>query len=281
MSQPVKEPASIFDMVTFGYKKAFKTLWPVTRICLPLLVVYAAGSGLIEAIASGLLPDKLRVDLHNLFSSALLVLNWSIACYARDAYWREAEPNPMTYLKPNRTLLGVAGIGLITAFYGIGAGLAGMLGLLLLVVPGIVIFSYFYIWSGLFYTVYLLEPENGVWAARHRVAALLRGYFKRTAGFGLLAGLVWLLAMTPVIFMSVGLELLKELPPSFFHATLFYGLYGLLDGAMEWFILAFGFTGYSFILNRYYDDLQVRREQAFNSVVNLETVRQADRQANG
>lgn len=257
MSRTPQEPASIFDIVTFGYKQAIKNFGTVFRFCWPILLIYGLSSTLLAWLTHDILPPRQQNSLHNGLSGLLIYLKYAIIRYTCDTYWREPHSNLMAYLKPERVIKGLAGIAFITFLYAIGAGLAGLVGLLLLVVPGIAIFSYFYVWSGLFYTAYLINTENGIFAARGQISTLLKGNFKRTAGLGFLIGLVYCLTQIPVFCLIGGLAVLQEQP----HASLFYGLYASLSTLVEGFVMMFSFTGYCFILNRYYEDLKVRREQ--------------------
>lgn len=279
MEPSAESPVSILEIVTYGFKKAVKVFWPVSWLCLPALLLIAVGAGCIEALPIEDSTFRVKDALFKPLSLVVVYMNYAIARYTRDVFWEhELKENLWAYLVPDKTLLGICGIGLLTTFYGMGAGLLGMLGLLLLVVPGVAILSYYYVWSGMFYTLYLLKPEEGVWAARHAVARLFKGNFWRTAGLGLLVSLVSLLPMLPMVFLSGGLEILREMPPSFLPPFAFALLYGSLHATVYWISLAICFTGLSFVLNRYYQALQSRFDQSINSVVQFNAFQQNSEQ---
>lgn len=273
--QPATEaPVSILDIVTYGFKKAVQAFWPVSWLCLPALVCLALGGAVIESVPIDDSVIRVKDALYKPLSLIVLYMNYAIARYARDVFWSEPKENLWTYMIPDRTLWGVCGIGVLTVFYGMGAGLLGMLGLLLLVIPGIAIFSYYYVWSGMFYTVYLRKPEAGVWSARHETARLFKGNFWRTAGLGLVVSLVSVLPMLPMVFLSGGMEILREMPPSFMPTYAFSILYGILYAAIYWVSLGICFSGFSFVLNRYYQELQSRLEQSLSGVVQMSAFQQ-------
>jgi hypothetical protein len=278
MNDPEKNtPSSIMDIVSCGYKMAFRTLLPISILCLPYLVLFLAGSIWIELAISNSQDSNTKEQLYNLLRLPLCYWNYVIARYVCDVLQDKVRKNLASYLCPGSTFLGVIGIGIITIVYGIGYGIAALLGLLLLVIPGLAVISYYHMMCGMLYIDYLLNPQDGIWAVRKRVAFMLKGQFLRTAALGGIACLVMIVALLPLFIIDMVKVFIEEQAVSVMHSAPFLAAYGCFMTLTEWFTLAFGFAGYCYILNYYWHDLRIREEQANSRVIDLDQVRTQSR----
>lgn len=259
---------SIMDIVTFGYKKAMKVLSPVSLLCLPAVICLALGTACIESLTITDHSSLFRSISYQVLAILPMYISYAIARYVKDEFWSDAQPNPLIYLLPDKTLIGILGVGFLTVFYGIGAWFFGSIGLLFLLLPGIIIFSYFYMWSGMFYTVYLLKPQEGIWGARRSLIRLFKGHFWRTVGMGFMTCMVCMLLIVPTFLGSCILAFLKEQPPSFMQNYHFVLAYTVFMAVVQW-ASYINFTGYCFILNRYYQALQARLDESVKTVVSF------------
>jgi hypothetical protein len=204
------------------------------------------------------------------FLSSLLYSysHYAVACYIRDVYWGETNDSIFSYLIPRKTFLGALGIGILTTCAFIPIGIVGLIGLLLFVVPGVVVFSYSGIATGLMYTAYLGHPEEGVMSTIPECLGLLRGNLWRTVALGTISWLVYLLMSSPMGVFNFLINFMASQSPSFADSLLFPISYAGIFVVISWFAVAFGFSGTLHILNRYYFDLK-SRQQPLASVTRL------------
>lgn len=262
-------PTSILDIITYGYKKVFRMMGPLSKLTLPVMLGTGVLSGIYHAQAIGikLHPSTQGIVLLAisgiLYFVAILLqvyLYYCTARYVRDIYWEDVPAPLLTYLRPNKTLLGCIGIGFLTMLAMIPAGIVGVLGLFLLVVPGVVIFSYSLIVSKFVYLVYLGRPNQGVAGAISEAIQLVKGNFWRTVGLGVVTYLIYFMVAMPFgIFQGI-LAFLTKTTPTFTQSLLFPILYGLSTTGINWCALAIGYAGLVSILYRYYFDLKVRSQ---------------------
>lgn len=268
MSRNAMEPLSALDVVTYGYKGVLARIGPLSMLCLPVLLLY----GLSEAFGfwfqfgnqdtgATLVTGALYL-ISAIFSTlGIVYLNYSIGLYIRDLFFEEStNPNLFSYLVPRMSLIGVIGIGLMTGAIGIGVAILGVLGLLLFVVPGVMVFSFYYVWSSLIYVAFLAKPEQGVFNAISEVGALLKGNFLRAVGVGLMACVIYVMLYSPFLVVEVAVEFFREQPPSFFSEPWALVVYTLLMAGSGWVSLVIGSGGLIFILNRFYVDLHARHD---------------------
>jgi len=284
---PAHAPASILDIITFGYKSAFKTLWPVSKLTLPWLLLYTlcqSYSAMQLAIIQTRVPQEIMAHmgwiaiLALLFMPVFLYLHYGVARYVRDYFWTEPEGNSFRYLLPQKTVLGVLGIVLLTIVASVPITIAGLIGLLFLIIPGLIIFTYFYSASSLAYVNYLYQPEQGVLESIFKPLRLLKGHFWRTVGLGFLSFLVLMIISGPLSVFQQVLSAMGKFNPSFMYSWLFYALYTVNMLVMVWFNLCIGYVGTLFITNRYLADLQARASEEIPLTLNVAGFPVAERQ---
>jgi hypothetical protein len=269
-----RTPSSILDIITSGYKSAFKTLWPVTRLTLPGLFLYGISGGLYHAKSLQMQGSKggfedlmsfiLIAVLFMLSSFLYSYMHYCVARFISDVYWRDAQQNESTplfsYLLPKKNIWGTLGITLLTMVAFVPIGIIGIIGLLFLVVPGVAIFSYSIISSSLIYVAYLGQSEQGVFETCSQCFQLLRGNFWRTVGLGVTSWLIYLIMSSPVMVFNFALSFMAQMSPSFANSMLFPILYAIVYTIICAFAMAVGYAGTLHILNRYYFDLRSRQE---------------------
>jgi hypothetical protein len=189
-------------------------------------------------------------------------LSYPIARYVRDAYWNETAENLYSYLIPRRSLLGCWGIGLLWAMMAMPVGLVGIIGLLLLIVPGVAVFSYYYSMYSLLIAGYLSDPDRGVFGTISDIFALLKGNFWRTVALGVMTWLIYACMSGALIGLQAGLEMLQEFSPSLTRNLWFPLAYGTLTGVICWFSMAVGHGTVLFVMYRYLFDLRARAQVA-------------------
>lgn len=265
---PAHTPASILDIITFGYKSAFKTLWPISKMALPCLLIYTASQiypalqlvSLQQTRASQEILGHLGwiAILALVFLPVFLYLHYCVARYVRDCFWAEPEANSFRYLLPQKSVWGILCIVLLTIVAFFPVGLIGVIGLVFLVVPGLIVFSYFYSVSSLAYVNYLIQPEQGVMEGIFKPIRLLKGHFWRTIGLGAISFVVLMVISSPMSFFQQILGSMGKFNPSFANSWSFYALYTVNMLVMMWFNLCIGYVGTLFIMNRYFADLEAR-----------------------
>jgi hypothetical protein len=265
------QQASVIDIVTFGYKAGLKSIGPITRLILPIILLYAVSTTSVYTISNemkaGVQPGVTHWVL--LVGMGLLsVVSWigyvylsyPITRYVRDVYWNEIDENLYSYLIPRRSLLGCWGIGLLWGLMLLPVSLLGMVGLLLLIVPGVAVFSYYYSMYSLLIAGYMSDPDRGAFSAISEVFGLLKGNFWRTVALGVMTWLIYISMSGMMIGLQMGLELLQEFSPSLTR-NLWYPLaYGTLTGVICWFSMAVGHGTVLFVMYRYLFDLRTRAQ---------------------
>jgi hypothetical protein len=241
-------PTSVLDIVSLGYKQALRSLWPISRLYSPMLALVIVG--LIGMIYLRLPKEFLYIWL---IAYVLFILygNYVIARYVRDALQSELRKNIFSYWLPDHTLPGTIGIGLMVALFGVAYGVVGMLGLLLLVFPGLAVFIYYHHWVGLCFVDYLRNPGNSISETRQRVGLLLKGQFWRTIALGVIVTLIYLMFDT---FLSVSGALIRAIAKGFqsgsmLNSPLYLTVTAFTSCLKLWFSLTFGFSAYCFIIN--------------------------------
>ncbi len=275
---PAHAPASILDIITFGYKSAFKTLWPISKLTLPFLAfsTLCQSYGVVQLASmqtrklEEMFPHLVWLGVMGLiFLPVYFYLYYGVARYVRDYFWAEAEGNSFRYLLPQKTLLGALGIALLTIVASVPISIAGLIGLLFLIIPGLVIFTYFYSASSLAYVNYLYQPEQGVLESIFKPFRLLKGHFWRTVALGFLSFVVLMIISGPLSVFRNLLGAMGQFNPSFLHSWLFYGLSTASILVTVWFNLCIGYVGTLFITNRYLADLQARASEEIPLTLNV------------
>lgn len=267
MYQEELKPASAVDIVTYGYKAVLKQLKPLTLLALPMLLA----SGMAQAGAFWLqvagdqsslayIGVALAVVVLGVGGAiGMLYLTYVLSRYVRDLFFADTvEANLYAYYWPKMSLFGVIGIAFIVAALGLLAAIAGVIGLILLVVPGLMVFSLYYVWSSLVYVAYLAKPQQGIFDSMSEIGALMKGNLLRAAGLGILANVIFFLLYAPFLSLEVATEFFKTQPPSFLGEAWVTPVYGLLMTASGWVNVVIGTGGMLFVLNRFYIDLHIR-----------------------
>ncbi len=267
MYQEELKPAPAIDIVTYGYKAVLKQLKPLTLLALPMLLMAAmAQTGAFWLQFTGDQSSLAYIGVAILVVAlgiggafGMLYLTYVLSRFVRDLFFAEsAERNLYAYYIPKMSLFGIVGIAFIVGALGILAAIAGVIGLLLLVVPGIMVFSLYYVWSSLVYVAYLAKPQQGIFDSMSEIGALLKGNLLRAAGLGILANLIFFLLYAPFLSLDILTEFFRTQPPSFISAPWVPPVYGLMMVLSSWVNMVVGTGGLLFVMNRFYIDLHVR-----------------------
>lgn len=269
MPQPsqsaTQTPASILDIISYGYKCAIKSLGPLSKLTWPFIILLGIGNGLLISIISpeGRFQRQAMLGALGVLPFIAVVswyLHYCVARYVRDVFWEAPASNLFSYLLPHRSLLGAIALVLLITVALIPYSIVGIIGIVLLVVPGIVAYTYFYMGSSLMLVAYLKSPPEGVFKAITGTLGLLKRNFWRTIALGLLNFIIICILTSPMSFFSGTLDLVSKMNPSFTHSLPGYILRVSLYSVTVWFSLCIGYVGLVFILNRYLADLQARAQ---------------------
>lgn len=286
-TNPTLPPASIMDIVSFGYKNAFRCVGPVTKLIWPVVLLHGLllsfyHPAIVEFAEHGSFDSEKFLQL--LGTGACLVINglllgylqYVIVRFVRDLYWSTPKPSLWSYLKPEASLGGYVlfslGLGVLTALAVSASGLLIFLGIVTII--GWIVTFPLTIAVWLFYCWYAIPRYQMVLAiyfghqdksfsenlgfAFTECANVLRGSFWRTFGLGLLVSVVYLALSLSFIFCN-GLEgFLEKQNPSFLHSIWFTVSYGLTTSLATWFALIMH-GGAFFVMYRYYYDIKIRR----------------------
>lgn len=282
MSQPtpseIHTPASILDIISYGYKRAIKIIGPVSRFSLPFILILGVGNGIFASAlyAQGRVqPQVLLGSLGILPVFAVLswYLHYCVARYVRDVFWAEPESNLFSYLLPKRSLLGAVGVMLLSVGMIIPFAIAIVIavffkwaGILVATLPTVIFFTFVYMAISLMWVAYLKESGNGLFSAISHSMSLLKGHFWRTVGLGILNFVILCILLSPINFFNGMIDALSKASSSGLYTMLsaytmlFYIIKVVLSAVTVWFSLCIGYVGALLMLNRYYTDLQARAE---------------------
>ena len=279
----IHTPASILDIISYGYKRAVKIIGPVSRFSLPFILILGVGNGIFASAlyAQGRVqPQVLLGSLGILPVFAVLswYLHYCVAHYVRDVFWAEPESNLFSYLLPKRSLLGAVGVMLLSVGMIIPFAIAIVIavffkwaGILVATLPTVIFFTFVYMAFSLIWVAYLKEYSNGLFSAISKSISLLKGNFWRTVGLGVLNFVILCILLSPMNFLNGIIDALSKASSSGVYGfglynmlsaytMLFYIIKVVLSAVTVWFSLCIGYVGALFMLNRYYADLQARAE---------------------
>jgi hypothetical protein len=187
--------------------------------------------------------------------------------YIHDVSLGQVEQKLSSYFVPNRSFLGVARIVVIGLFMGAYFGIATLIGLLFLILPGLIILFFGLTWFAMIFVAYLAEPEIGVMGAIKQNWRFTQGNFWRTVALGFFIGIAQCVIEAVVILAIIAV---------FVFAAFFVGQQDILayaiipsvaGAAFIWSVVTFGIGGTLFILNRYYLDLRARQQHMIPLVI--------------
>lgn len=274
MTTPIYEPASVLDIVSFGYRKLFRTLGPLTKLSLPVALL----SGVLMGSAYPILlkmqhyamaaPQSfddmatlLGVGVAVLFGVMLMFYFFYVLLrYARDLYLDEVQKNIYAYLKPEQKFVGMIGIAFLLAIATIPIGLILFLGFLFLVVPGLIVVLAL-IFAGvrlvLVWNIYMIKASD-IFDAFVRSWQLTRGNFWRTLGLVFLVAIIQNIIGLPFSVLSSANDAIASLNPSFTNTVLFQLICTIIFSIGYWAQYVIGLGGSIFVYYRYYFDLEAR-----------------------
>ncbi len=271
MTNPQYGSASVVDIVSFGYKKMFENLWPLTRMCLPILILNGVTWGMIQQEMVGFQDRKDNLSLNDLlqmglsfvvlfFVSILLYyLMYAIVRYCRDLYRDELEEPWYQYLFPKKSLLGVLGLGFLQVAASIPAIVIIVIGFLFLIVPGVAMLMLFGYGCYLVYLVYIDKPERGVFDSIRYTVELVKPNWLRTIGLACVVTLINMIISIPFSVVSSIISAVAQLMPSLQQSFLYFLTNAVLYTAMYWVQMVIGVGGVAFVLYRYLFDMEYRQ----------------------
>ncbi len=289
MPNPQYQPASVLDIVSFGYRQVFKILWPLTKLALPFLILCSVTMGALmpsymhfsmgmqsHAFQSGFQENFVTSLFYGFLFFIIGVLQYYLfyvfLCFIQDLYLDTVKPNLFSYWLPQKNLLGLLGISFLFLAASIPASVILLIGFILLVLPGLAVLAgilFFMIRLAFTWIAYMLEPETGILDAFQKSWALTQHNFWRSVGL-----LCLILVIQGIIFAPFGLISIIITGLSFslmgqghFVFSIVYTLYFAIR---FWAQYVIGIGGLIFISYRYVFDLEARKN-ATVSIVPPET----------
>ena len=292
MPIPSFAPAAVIDIVSFGYKKLFNSFWDLIKLSAIPFLLYAIPSGfaLISPIKlqDGAIPDlslliPLLVTYGVMFLGSLLMMysGYVNLRYIRDANFSEVRSNIFSYYIPDKTLLGLMGLGtcylmayavamiplsiLAVATFAIGIAfppliVLGIIGIAIIAIP---LFLYILTFFSLASVIYMSFPKLGVVFAIGETQRLVQNNILRTVGLGFSVGLVYTLAVLPFSMLGGVSGFLSAAGTSFLNAStipLILPLYILMILVTAGAGHIIGMGGTQSVSFRYYFDLLSRHD---------------------
>jgi hypothetical protein len=146
----------------------------------------------------------------------------------------------------------------------------GGIGLLLLVAPGVMWFSYVFTAYNLISAIVVDKPDLGVFGSIKEGFRLLKNNMLRTIGLGLSSLVISIIITLPLSLINgmIGVYLRKA-PASASSIGLFVLSAGI-HSALSWFSLTVGLCGTVLIMYRYIQDLKARHGEIDESNYNHE-----------
>jgi hypothetical protein len=264
---------SIINILLYGFRNVWRSLLPLTILASPLLVFYILyGTVMLWHFPPGNTAKSPLFDiLQNGYSLVIMVgffyLGYVFLRYIHDVSLGQVEQKLSSYFVPNRSFLGVARIVVIGLFMGAYFGIATLIGLLFLILPGLIILFFGLTWFAMIFVAYLAEPEIGVMGAIKQNWRFTQGNFWRTVALGFFIGIAQCVIEAVVILAIIAV---------FVFAAFFVGQQDILayaiipsvaGAAFIWSVVTFGIGGTLFILNRYYLDLRARQQHMIPLVI--------------
>lgn len=279
------KPASLFEILTFGYKAAWRIRGPLAWLTLPLALL----CGFLEACYQE--PQDFWKGMGVLVLTATCTLYgfYIVARYTRDALMSESAP-VFSYWLPRINCWGSAWIGLLHSFTLVviivgdtltigrihdddlarwfqsagywGQFWAAILMLVIYVSPVAVLGSYANVAFGLYLAEYLERPGRNIVAAMGRwLRLLLRVPPGRLMMLGFVAFLLCGLLALPVWEIGAVKSAVADMNPSVLENPLFFVCNVLVSALDNWFYMAMGFGGFVAAMFRLHADLKFRHEQ--------------------
>lgn len=263
------ERASVVEIVTYGYKACLKSLWPITRLILPVVLIYAVSITGMYMTCIGIDANGQTGKLQNLLVQVTLIMTvvswlacaymyYPVARYIRDVCWNEARDNVFGYLIPQKSLLGCAGLILLLVAAFMPVAVLGTIGFLFLIVPGMMVFTYFYTWFAMALAIYLGNPELGIINAMSETCNLFRGNNWRVIAVGFPTWFIYAMVSVPLFGVHFGLEMLQALWPFMVQNAFFAIAYLTTTSLTMGISIAVGFSSMLFVQYRFLFDLRAR-----------------------
>jgi len=265
--------ASVIDIVSFGYRQAFQNLLPVTKLAIPTIIIGAL-LGAVQFYQAGLKPRDPQQIIIALAILPLMFVNlynsYCVSRYARDRYFSEVQDSMFSYWIPNSTLVKVILLGLLGSLLFIPMSIVGLIGIVLLIVPGLIWFTYCFTAYNLIFALLLDKPDLGVLGSIKEGFRLMKNNINRTIGLGLLTGIIYFAIYFPMSFLRGVLSGVARFLHSDASSIGILGLSAALNALISWFAITVGLCGTMFVLYRYITDLKARHGELDESNYNQE-----------
>jgi hypothetical protein len=270
-SIPPFSPASVLDIVSFGYRRLFQCLKPLTLLASPFVLLAALVEAWFFPNLGDIQEQSSTTDVFSFFSAdpagytaasygmtfLMILLLFSYLRYIRDVYTNTPKAPLQHYLMPNRRLWGIVGFSLLLGL-GLIIGIVIMvMGLFLLVLPGLAILTgivYLLVRISMILPAYTHHTGQGLGQSLAESWRLTRGHFWRTLGMLALVEIINFLIVLPFVGVGAAVGLFSSALNTFAWPMTF--LYYLL---YHWAYYTLIIGGMTFVLYRYYFDLQVGR----------------------
>jgi hypothetical protein len=273
MTAPTYAPTPVLDIVSFGYRKFFNHLLPLTKIASPFLLFASLVIGFVY-------PEQLRIQritepgladiipiltMYGMLLVATGVMQYSLYAgiqYVRDVYYDEVNPSLASYMIPKMSLFGVFSIFSLYMVSFIFAVIITFIGFLLLILPGLaMLVGIFYATNrlALVWVSYFNDPKLGVMHAFRQSWALTENNFWRTVGLCFVTTVIQTIISLPFNLIDFIIGLISGFNPSFVANPLFPFMYSVLMAVSYWAQFVLGVGGMMFVFFRFFFDLQSRK----------------------
>ncbi len=279
------KPASLFEILTFGYKAAWRLLGPLTLLTLP----FALACGFTEAYYRTWQDFWSGMGVLLMTAVCTLYGFYAVSRYMRDTLMAEPSPGLFSYWLPRVNGFGFAWIGLLHSFVMVVIVVGDMLMitrisnqellrlfqatgywsqfwasvvvLALFLLPVATLGSYANVAFGLYLAEYLARPGYNIVAAMMAWLRVLRDASPaRLMMLGFIATLLGAILALPAWEIVAIKEAVSDVNPSLAVNPAFFALDLLISALDNWFYMAIGFAGFMAAMFRLNADLQCRQD---------------------
>jgi hypothetical protein len=262
---PVTDKASVLDIVSYGYRAAIRHIWPLTLIALPAILLssyqgFHSASDFEAGVAAGQASRLGHTSIPTMYIGWIaylipLYFNYCATLYSRDVYFNQVDRPIYSYIfgekKTLSTISIFSGICLLAL---IPTGLIGIIGLILLIIPGIIWFTYILMVYNMAIVLILQKSTMGVKWSIQEILRLLKNHTGRTIGLGLLVWLIGTIVAVPITLPGILISMGPQMSGNLIMSILSACSYGL----GTWLSMSIGIGGVVFTTYRYIADLKIR-----------------------
>jgi hypothetical protein len=276
MSKPQFSPTAVIDIVSFGYRRLFKNLWPVTKLSLPFVLFSGLTGGFfysdllqlqkLDANTTPTIDDLISLGLvYGVFLLGTVVMFYALYAilrYVKDLHHDEVDSNLYNYIFPEGRLWGLLGISLLYGVAAIPLGILMILGFIMLILPGLaVLVGIIYLATRLTmsWVAYMERPEMGMFDAFAQSWRLTADNFWRTLAISFVVAVVSTIINTPFSVLGSISGMVAQLNPSFVSNPVFPVMSSVILAISNWAQYVIGMGGMVFVYFRFYYDLESRQ----------------------